>query len=192
MSAQQWTDKITADLKGVPFEKKMIWKTGEGFDVNPFYCAEDIEGMATTTSLPGEFPYVRGTRIDNQWLVRQDIDVTDCKAANEKAKKLLAESGVTSLGFHLKGDMVSSGNVATLLDGVCLEGTELNFKTCNRKAVELIGILAELFKSKGADVTKCKGSVAYDPLKKPLVKGVTLGSEWVDEAVAVKKGGQMY
>lgn len=190
VSAQEWTDKITADLKGVPFEKKMIWKTGEGFDVNPFYCAEDIEGMATTTSLPGEFPYVRGTKITNEWLVRQDIDVTDSKAANEKAGKLIAGSGVTSLGFHLKGDMVDSGNIATLLDGVCPESVELNFKTCNRKAVELIGILAEIFKTKGVDVAKCSGSVAYDPLKKPLVKGVMLGSEWVDEAIAVVKAGE--
>ncbi|MDR0395100.1 MAG: methylmalonyl-CoA mutase small subunit [Tannerella sp.] len=190
MSAQEWTDKIIVDLKGAPFEKKMIWKTGEGFDVNPFYCAEDIEGMATTASLPGMFPYVRGTKITNEWLVRQDIDVTDCGAANEKAKKLLAESGVSSLGFHLKGDLINSGNIAALLDGICPEKVELNFKTCNRKAVELIGILAEIFGTKGVDVTKCKGSVAYDPLKKPLVKGIALGSEWVDEAVAVVRAGE--
>lgn len=190
VSAQQWTDKITADLKGVPFEKKMIWKTGEGFDVNPFYSAEDIEGMATTTSLPGEFPYVRGTKVCNHWLIRQDIDAADFKAANEKAKKLVAESGVTSLGFHLKGNDVNAANIAQLLDGICPECTELNFKTCNRRAVELIGILAELFKTKGADVTKCKGSVAYDPFKKPLVKGVALGDDWVNDAVAVVKAGE--
>ncbi|MDR0743567.1 MAG: methylmalonyl-CoA mutase small subunit [Tannerella sp.] len=190
VSVQEWRDKITTDLKGVAFEKKMIWKTGEGFDVNPFYCAEDIEGMATTASLPGEFPYVRGTKITNEWLVRQDIDVTDCKAANEKAKKLTAESGVTSLGFYLKDDLINYGNIATLLDGIRPEEVELNFKTCNCKAVELIGILAEIFKTKGADVTKCRGSVAYDPLKQPLVKGVVLGSEWVGEAVAVIKAGE--
>lgn len=191
VSAQQWTDKITADLKGVPFEKKMIWKTGEGFDVNPFYCAEDIEGMATTTSLPGEFPYVRGTKVCNEWLVRQDIDVIDFKAANEKAKKLIAESGITSLGFHLKGDAVNAANIAMLLDGICPEETELNFKTCNRRAVELIGILTEVFKAKGVDAAKCKGSVAYDPFKKPLVKGVALGDDWVSEAVAVVKASEV-
>jgi methylmalonyl-CoA mutase len=168
----------------------MIWKTGEGFDVNPFYCAEDIEGMAITTSLPGEFPYVRGTKITNEWLVRQDMDVTDCKAANEKARKLIAGSGVTSLGFHLKGDLVNSGNIAALLDGICPEKTELNFKTCNRKTVELTGILAEAFKAKGADTKKCRGSIAYDPLKRPLVEGVALGNEWPAEAVAVIKAGE--
>ncbi|MDR1524025.1 MAG: methylmalonyl-CoA mutase small subunit [Tannerella sp.] len=190
VSAQQWTDKITADLKGVPFGKKMIWKTGEGFDINPFYCAEDIEGMATTTSLPGEFPYVRGTKICNSWLVRQDLDVTDCRQANEKARKLVAGSGVTSLGFHLKGDAVNAADIALLLDGICPEKTELNFKTCNRKTVELIDILAGLFKAKGADASKCKGSVAYNPYKRPLVDGITSGDEWINEAVAVVKAGE--
>jgi methylmalonyl-CoA mutase len=190
VSAQQWTDKITTDLKGVPFGKKMIWKTGEGFDVNPFYCAEDIERLAITTSLPGEFPYVRGTKICNSWLVRQDLNVIDCKVANEKAKKIVAESGVTSLGFHLKGDEINEANVALLLDGICPEKTELNFKTCNRKAVELIDILAKLFKAKGADAVKCKGSVAYNPYKRPLVDGIVLEEDWVNEAAAVVKAGE--
>ncbi|MDR1116006.1 MAG: methylmalonyl-CoA mutase small subunit [Tannerella sp.] len=189
VSAQQWTDKITADLKGVPFGKKMIWKTGEGFDINPFYCAEDVEGLATTTSLPGEFPYVRGTKICNSWLVRQDLDVTDCKAANGKARKLIAESGVTSLGFHLKGDDVNAANVALLLDGICPEKTELNFKTCNRKAVDLINILFVLFKTKDADLAECKGSIAYNPYKRSLIDGIVSGDEWVNEAVAVVRAG---
>ncbi len=76
VSTEEWMAKITADLKGVPFEKKLVWKTGEGFNVNPFYRAEDIEGLKTTESLPGEFPYVRGTKKDNDWKVRQNIEVT--------------------------------------------------------------------------------------------------------------------
>ena len=39
VSTEEWMAKITADLKGVPFEKKLVWKTGEGFNVNPFYRA---------------------------------------------------------------------------------------------------------------------------------------------------------
>jgi methylmalonyl-CoA mutase len=191
VSAQQWTDKITADLKGVPFGKKMIWKTGEGFDVNPFYCAEDIEGMATTIALPGEFPYVRGTKICNSWLVRQDLDVTDCKAANEKARKLVIESGVTSLGFHLKGDLVNAADMALLLDGICPEKIELNFKTCNRKTIELIDILSVLLKTKGVDPAKCNGSIAYNPYKRPLIDGIVSGDDWVNEAVAAVKASEV-
>ena len=185
VTTEAWMAKITTDLKGVPFEKKLVWKTGEGFNVNPFYRAEDIEGMATAVSLPGEFPYVRGTKVSNKWLIRQDIDVDDCAAANEKARRLITESGVTALGFNVKGSLVNAANIAALLDGIDPVATELNFRTCNHHAVELIGILADYFKSKGIDLSKVEGSVAYDPLKKPLVKGAALSGEWVAEAVAV-------
>lgn len=180
--------KITADLKGVPFEKKLVWKTGEGFNVNPFYRAEDIEGLKTTESLPGEFPYVRGTKKDNDWKVRQNIEVCCFKGANEKALDLLTK-GVTSLGFIIKGDEVNEENITTLLEGICPASVELNFNICNCKAEKLIGILADYFKGKGVDAEKCYGSVNYDAFKKPLVKGKE-NSEWVEGAAAVLKAGQ--
>ena len=188
VSTEEWMAKITADLKGVPFEKKLVWKTGEGFNVNPFYRAEDIEGLKTTESLPGEFPYVRGTKKDNDWKVRQNIEVCCFKGANEKALDLLTK-GVTSLGFIIKGDEVNEENIATLLEGICPASVELNFNTCNCKAEKLIGILADYFKGKGVDAAKCYGSVNYDAFKKPLVKGKE-NSEWVEGAAAVLKAGQ--
>ena len=188
VSTEEWMAKITADLKGVPFEKKLVWKTGEGFNVNPFYRAEDIEGLKTTESLPGEFPYVRGTKKDNDWKVRQNIEVCCFKGANEKALDLLTK-GVTSLGFMIKGDEVNEENIATLLEGICPASVELNFNTCNCKAEKLIGILADYFKGKGVDAEKCYGSVNYDAFKKPLVKGKE-NSEWVEGAAAVLKAGQ--
>lgn len=183
ISTEAWVAKITADLKGAPFEKKLVWKTGEGFNANPFYRLEDLEGLKTTTSLPGEFPYVRGAKKDNEWLVRQDIEVTCCKAANEKALDIL-NKGVTSLGFVIKGDDVNAENIATLLNGICPECVELNFSTCLCKASKLIAILGEYFASKGVDVAKCKGSVNYDPFKKPLIKGHK-NEDWVENAKAV-------
>ena len=188
VSTEEWMGKIKGDLKGVPFEKKLVWKTGEGFNVNPFYRAEDIEGLKTTESLPGEFPYVRGTKKDNDWKVRQNIEVCCFKGANEKALDLLTK-GVTSLGFIIKGDEVNEENIATLLEGICPASVELNFNTCNCKAEKLIGILADYFKGKGVDAEKCYGSVNYDAFKKPLVKGKE-NSEWVEGAAAVLKAGQ--
>ena len=37
VSTEQWMEKVTADLKGADFEKKLVWKTNEGFKVKPFY-----------------------------------------------------------------------------------------------------------------------------------------------------------
>ena len=55
---RKWT--ITAD-----------WKTPEHINVKPVYTKEDLEGMAQTDALPGEFPYLRGNKKDNnRWYVR--------------------------------------------------------------------------------------------------------------------------
>ncbi len=188
ISAETWMAKITADLKGVPFEKKLVWRTGEGFNANPFYRLEDLEGLKTTSSLPGEFPYVRGTKTDNDWLVRQDISVECCKAANEKARDVLMK-GVTSLGFKIKGDDVTTENIAALLDGICPECVELNFSTCLCKTGQLINILAECFAKKGANPAKCTGSVNYDPFKKPLIKGHK-NEDWVPAATEILDAGK--
>lgn len=188
VSTEAWKEKIVTDLKGVDFDKKLVWKTGEGFNVNPFYRAEDIEGLKTTESLPGEFPYVRGTKANNDWKVRQNIEVECFSSANAKALDLLFK-GVTSLGFIIKAEDVNAENIATLLNGIYPESVELNFKTCNCKSVELINILAAYLKEKGADLSKCFGSVNYDAFKKMLIKGVDQ-ENWVESALAVLNAGK--
>ena len=170
-STQEWMDKITVDLKGADFEKKLVWKTNEGFKVKPFYRKEDLEGLKTTDALPGTFPYLRGIKKDNNaWHIRQDIVVDDVKAANEKALDILGR-GVDSLGFRLKAKDLSADYVAALLNGICPECVELNFTTCQRHTVELARLLVDYFQGKGYDLDKLKGSVNYDPMEKIMTKG---------------------
>lgn len=185
ISTEEWMAKIVADLKGADFEKKLVWKTNEGFNVNPFYRSEDLEGLNTAVSLPGEFPYVRGTKKDNDWYTRQDIDVRDFKAANAKALDVLYK-GITSLGFHIEGDDVNADNIKTLLKDIHPEAVELNFSTCHRKSLELTKILVEYIKESGADVMKCFGSVNYDPFK-PLLKKGRNADVWVEKAAEIVK-----
>ena len=53
VSTEEWMAKITEDLKGADFEKKLVWRTNEGFKVQPFYRQEDLQGLDTETK-PGE------------------------------------------------------------------------------------------------------------------------------------------
>ena len=171
VSTEAWMEKITADLKGADFEKKLVWKTNEGFKVKPFYRQEDLEGLKTTEGLPGEFPYVRGTKKDdNTWLVRQDIKVECAKEANEKALDIL-NKGVDSLGFSLKKKDLSPEYIETLLNGICAECVELNFSTCQGATVMLANLLVDYFTKKGYDLATLKGSINYDPMGKMLCKG---------------------
>ncbi len=189
ISAEAWVEKITADLKGASFEKRLIWRTNEGFDVNPFYRREDIQELKTTTSLPNEYPYVRSTRMNNEWLVRQDIVVGENVAeANEKALDLL-NKGVDSLGFSLKKIHINAEALAALLKGIEPTAVELNFSCCITRAAELLPLITAYFNSVGADVTKCRGSVSYDPFKKQLVRGVS-NPDWVKMAAEVMEAAK--
>jgi len=171
VSTQEWLDKINVDLKGADFEKKLVWKTNEGFKVKPFYRKEDLENLKTTEALPGEFPYLRGTKKnDNTWLVRQDIKVDCPKEANAKALDIL-NKGVDSIGFNINKKDLCPEYIETLLEGICAECVELNFSTCQGATVMLAGLLVEYFTKKGYDFDKLQGSINYDPMGKMLTKG---------------------
>lgn len=171
VSTQEWMDKITADLKGADYEKKLVWKTNEGFKVKPFYRQEDLEGLKTTEGLPGQFPYIRGNKKDdNTWFIRQDITVEDPAEANAKALDIL-NKGVDSLGFKVKASQLNIEYIRTLLKDICCECVELNFRTCQRHTQQLAELLDTYFKEKGYDPEKLYGSVNFDPVSKMLQKG---------------------
>ena len=187
ITTEEWMAKINADLKGADFEKKLVWKTNEGFNVMPFYRLEDVAELKTTTSAPGEFPYVRGTKTDNDWYVRQDIDATCAKTANAKALDVL-NKGINSLGFILNKQELSAEYIATLLNGICPECIELNFRVCIRCAAQLATLLADYFKAQGVDLAKLEGSINCDPINRMLLKGKELSQAEVAEiAVATVK-----
>lgn len=168
---QEWLDKIQVDLKGADFDKRLVWRTNEGFNVQPFYRREDVLKLKTPDALPGEFPYVRGNKKkDNAWYVRQDIKVDDAKAANEKALDLL-NKGIDSLCFKISGDDVNKDFVETLLKDIVCDAVELNFNTCKRHTLELAHILTEYFEQKGYDKAKIVGSLDWDPMEKIVMKG---------------------
>ena len=183
-TTQEWIDKINVDLKGADFDKKMVWKTNEGFNVQPFYRMEDLKDMKAVDSLPGEFPFVRGNKKDNNlWFVRQEINAEDPKAANAKAIDILGK-GVNSIGFAVPKSIVNKETIATLLEGICPECVELNFKTCQCASIELAKVLVEYLKEKGADLSKVQGSIAFDPIDKILVKGK-------DTSAVIAKGKEL-
>ncbi len=175
---QEWRDKVVADLKGADFDKKLVWRTNEGFNVQPIYRAEDIAGLATTDSLPGEFPYIRGIRDTNDWLTRQDIIAPDAAAANAIALDVLTK-GVTSLGFKVK----DPADVKTLLAGIDLAKVEINLTCCPRKALDVAKALVEAVKAAGAEKT-FRGSVDYNPAKPALRHGKEIDPAAIASAAA--------
>ncbi|MCI6504442.1 MAG: methylmalonyl-CoA mutase small subunit [Prevotella sp.] len=170
-TTQEWLDKIQVDLKGADFQKRLVWRTSEGFNVQPFYRREDVEKLQTPNALPGEYPFVRGNKKDdNTWYIRQEINAADAKAANAKAKDIL-NKGIDSVSFKIPGSSVSADYVEQLLDGIYCDCVELNFNTCKRHSVELAQLLVSYFDKKGYDKEKIVGSIDWDPMEKIVMKG---------------------
>ena len=169
VSTEQWKNLVIKDLKGADYDKKLVWRTNEGFNVQPFYRAEDIDSLKTTDVKPGAFPYVRSTKPTNEWLVRQDIDVENAAEANKKALNVLSR-GATSLGFKLKKADLSPAYIAELLKDIVPTAVELNFQICVSKGAELATILTDYFKANGfySDPALLVGSINIDPINRML------------------------
>ncbi|MDE6144126.1 MAG: methylmalonyl-CoA mutase small subunit, partial [Muribaculaceae bacterium] len=52
VSTEDWVAKINVDLKGADFSKKLVWRTNEGFNVQPFYRRSDVKGLPHIGTLP--------------------------------------------------------------------------------------------------------------------------------------------
>ncbi|MDR1414566.1 MAG: acyl-CoA mutase large subunit family protein [Odoribacteraceae bacterium] len=171
--AQEWMEKVIADLKGADFNRKLVWKTNEGFDVQPMYRREDLEGIDHLGSFPGEFPYVRGNKKGgNEWFVRQDIRVEEGEtaAANRKALEAL-NRGVDSLGFVIgAGASLSKEEMLSLLEGIHLDCIEVNFVVTHDK-VRVLRLLQEIATERGVDLSLLRGGINIDPVGKLLLEG---------------------
>ncbi len=167
-----WEEVINADLKGADYEKKLVWKTSEGFSVRPYYRAENLEGIAFLGTQPGQFPYVRGTKANNNWQVRQTVEVADPKSANARALDVLMR-GADALSFSVsEGKSWTAADLDTLLKGIEIKAISLNFTGCG------VAHIAELFinkvKSEKLDPEDVHVSFDIDPLIKKLsLKGKT-------------------
>lgn len=170
-SRQEWLDKIQVDLKGADFNKKLVWKTQEGFSLQPFYRREDIAPMESGESLPGKFPYERGNNADNnEWHVRQNVHCAEATATHNVLLDLL-NKGVTSLGLYIPRDLLSTDYLRRLLNGIYLDAIELNLTTCQGHTLRMAQLLNCYLEGKNYAPGDVKGSLGFDPIEKMLTKG---------------------
>ena len=161
----QWEEVITADLKGADYERKLVWRTGEGFNVRPYYRAENLEGLRFLGSQAGEFPYVRGTHAHNRWRIHQTVTVADPAAANAEALQLLG-SGVDSLGFHVAKAEFSAADLDMLLRDIHLPAVDLVF--CGEKMGHVADLVLAKIEKEGLAKEDAHVMFCIDPLVKGL------------------------
>ncbi len=163
VKTKEWKSVVEKDLKGSDFDKTVVWKTYEGFDVQPFYRKEDID---ISKSSPGEFPYIRGNKTEqNTWLINENINELNPKKANSQAINSI-NNGAGSITFD-SAVIKDKEDLESLLNKIDTEKIEINF-TKTEDSKKFLSLLIKYGKSRQ---DKLKGCYFFDPLKDLALNG---------------------
>jgi methylmalonyl-CoA mutase len=178
VSTQTWEEVIIKDLKGADYDKKLVWRTIEGFNVRPYYRYEDLKNLTHIYYASGQFPFVRGTKKENNWKIRQDFCTRDINGANKKSLDVLMK-GVDAIGFKIDGKKgISQSDFDALLQNICLNAVEINFTGGCCKTPETVKMFVE--KTKTFNPDEIYGSIDYSPFSKLTLCGNFCNSEEKD------------
>jgi methylmalonyl-CoA mutase len=129
---EDWLRVVSEDLEGADFDRKLLWKTEEGFSVQPMYFPESTKEFTHTDFFPGEAPFVRGSasvpREDRAWSIRQSLSTPDPAEANRELCDSLkrGQHGATvrfdQAAVLADGKSSLQNNAAE--DGVCVQTLE--------------------------------------------------------------------
>ena len=187
VSHAEWLAKVEKDLKGKPFDKALIKKTYEAIDIQPMYFQHDLDGLAYVDSLPGEPPYLRGTRasgaVVNPWQVAQEISAAEPEEFN-RAATLDLSRGQNCLNVVLDrpaqngldpdaavaADVGLAGlSLASLADArAAFKDIDLTAQECRLatgpSGLAAMALVLGLLREDGQDTVELNGVVAADPL----------------------------
>lgn len=158
---EKWEEIINKDLKGADYEKKLVWRTNEGFKVRPYYRAENLDDLSYLDVMPAEFPYTRGTKADsNDWEIVQNVTEVEPAKANEVALASI-KGGATMISFTMQG-VKTAKDLATLLAGLDLTKVGVQFTRPQGRAVQLTKEFIAYLEANHIDKAAVKGGIAYD------------------------------
>ena len=168
ISTAEWEKKILSDLKGADYEKKLVWNTGEGFQVKPYYRAEDLNDLEYISKLKKEQPGIFRTGISNDWIVRQDILPSDIGEANRLALDAIGH-GADAIGLNAQ-EITTHKQISQLLAGMDLAKTWIYFTSSKSYPLTLELFFYEV-SARGLKTESLKGGINFDPLTYLLLHG---------------------
>lgn len=184
---EKWKAVVEAELKGVPFEKKLVTRTWEGIDLQPIYTAEDTKDLEHLKSKPGYGQLARGGSFEGyvaeSWEVSQELPYPGPREFNNAARHDLSR-GLTAVNLNLdhatrsgvdpdsavEGDVGKGGvSISTLKDlSVAFEDIDLEktsiFVRSGASGLSFAALLAALVKQRGLHLSKLRGCIEMDPV----------------------------
>lgn len=181
---EDWFRIVEEDLEGGDFNRKLVWKTEEGFSAQPLYFPDSVNELTHTAFYPGEAPFVRGGASlpsdEKPWSICQALSTPDPAEANRELRDSL-ERGQHGCSIRFDRAAVLSDRKSGLqnslaVDGVCVQSlddmTTLLKDVPADAEIELQGGLSSLLllgMALEAGITP--HHVDFDPISRLLIDG---------------------
>ncbi|MCU0371857.1 MAG: acyl-CoA mutase large subunit family protein [Ignavibacteria bacterium] len=193
----EWKKTAESDLKGVPFDKKLITKTYEGIEMQPIYTSDSIKNNPLAENLPGFENYVRGRKSSGYnsecWQVAREVPYPDPAEFNDAVKYDLERGQDTvvlipdraSLFLHdadsANGTGIEGTSVSCTDDlDIALKDIDLTNHSIMIEAgftsLPYLSMFAAFCMKNGFDMKKINASVTSSPVGSALTYGTTAGS----------------
>jgi methylmalonyl-CoA mutase len=174
VNREQWKAKAIEDLKGAEFDKKLVWNTDDGFPVQPFYTAEDINENGW---LKEQHSLLAQDKRD--WVNYTQVPVDDVAIANALAVEMVS-FGATGILFQLKGALNTDFEV--LLKNLDATQLHLSYSTPLPSAAFVSEYLTFL-SSKNITSANIRGFYVADVLEHWITEGIEPDFDEVNKVI---------
>ncbi|MBU2649189.1 acyl-CoA mutase large subunit family protein, partial [bacterium] len=190
----EWLALVNEQLKGAPFDKKLVTQTVEGISIQPIYLRKDIQELTPQLTPPGQYPFIRGTKASGNtsrsWAVSQLFQYPTAEQFNEAACRDIS-NGLTSLQITLDEagrsghdpDQSSEGvvghnglsiitrhDLVQALKGIDLAAIQVQLEG-GMTGGALLLFLLEYLHGKKTGFASLRGNLVFDPLAELAARG---------------------
>jgi len=170
VSRDEWIAAIEKSLRGQSLDS-LIKRGYEGIDLSPVATAEDLDGISACEGLPGQYPYLRGTRaagyLERPWLIAQELDLPDPAAFNQALHDALA-NGQTAVVLGSSPRIETIVDLQTALSDIDLDQVPLLLAD-GARALSAYRLLCAAFPED--TLARLRGCIGYDPLQRLALTG---------------------
>ncbi len=164
VSRDEWIAAIEKSLRGRSLDS-LTKRSYDGIDLSPIATVDDLDGISDCDSLPGQYPFRRGTRAagyhEGPWLIAQELDIPDPQTFNQALTEALA-NGQTAIVLGSCPRIETIADLRTALADIDLRQAPL-FLAEGAPALNA----CQLFRAAlpAATLAQLNGCIGYDPLR---------------------------
>ncbi|MCW9708766.1 methylmalonyl-CoA mutase family protein [Fodinibius salsisoli] len=186
VATDEWEARITKDLDGADYKKKLRWDTGEGLSVLPFYRQEDLQELETATPIINT--------VHHPWEARAHITGLTAADANTAVREAL-QSGADAVQLSVKASCYSTKEIritglpiqnqadfSTLTTGISLEQTPLHIDA-GILSPGLLAMLWQEVRQQSLSADDITGTICYDPIANLLQSKQALKSDELSKSI---------